>query len=82
MLQELEKKAGKKVALHELLSCMIVNTSIVKQLLKRVIPFLEINLEVDYGANIDETRVPVAVDISRITQKLSVVESNDINEFR
>lgn len=122
MLQELEKKAGKKVALHELLSCMIVNTSIVKQMLKCVIPFLEINLEADYGANIDEiveyissfitgvpidrkilpyaciingpidadrcdylsrdshvTRVPVAVDISRITQKLSVVESNDIN---
>lgn len=122
MLAQLEKKTKKKILLHELLSCMIVNTDIVKKLLEKVLPFLEMNLETDFGAEIDEiveyissyitgvpvdkkilpyssiingpidadrcdylsrdshvTRVPVAVDISRITQKLSLVESDDIN---
>ncbi len=122
MLSELEKKAHKKIALHELFSCMIVNTEICKRLLKCVIPFLGADLGVVTSSQVDEmveyisafitgvpvdravlpyssiingpidadkcdylsrdshvTRVPVAVDISRITQKLSVVETKDIN---
>ncbi|MCM1049921.1 MAG: HD domain-containing protein [Clostridiales bacterium] len=120
-LVSFEKKAGKETALHELLSCMIVNTNAVHTLLKYVsagIPEIgavsdeEINELVEYisclivGVPVDRgilpyssiingpidadkcdylsrdshaTRVPVAVDISRITQKLSVVETNDIN---
>lgn len=120
-LGSFEKKAGKDTALHELLSCMIVNTKAVHTLLKCVssgIPEIgavsdeEIDELVEYisclivGVPIDReilpyssiingpidadkcdylsrdshaTRVPVAVDISRITQKLSVVETNDIN---
>lgn len=120
-LESFEKKAGKTTALHELLSCMIVNTKAVHNLLKYVsvgIPEIgavsdeEIDELAEYisclivGVPIDRevlpyssiingpidadkcdylsrdshaTRVPVAVDISRITQKLSVVETNDIN---
>lgn len=120
MLSDFEKKTGKTIALHELLSCMIVNTDIVAELLKKVNPFIgkEISLNqktdelVEYissfitGVPVDKkilpyssiingpidadkcdylsrdshvTRVPVAVDISRITQKLSVVKVEDIN---
>lgn len=122
MLSELERKAHKKIALHELFSCMIVNTDICKRLLKCIIPFLDDDLGVVTSSQVDEmveyisafiagvptdravlpyssiingpidadkcdylsrdshvTRVPVAVDISRITQKLSVVETKDIN---
>lgn len=116
-----EKKAGKDTALHELLSCMIVNTKAVHTLLKCATAGIaeigqasdeEIDELVEYisclivGVPIDRevlpyssiingpidadkcdylsrdshaTRVPVAVDISRITQKLSVVETEDIN---
>lgn len=120
-LEEFEKKAGKSTALHELLSCMIVNTEAVHNLLKLVVSGIdgigkisdeEISELTEYisslivGVPIDReilpyssiingpidadkcdylsrdshaTRVPVAVDISRITQKLSVVETDDIN---
>lgn len=120
-LESFEKKAGKDTALHELLSCMIVNTKAVHTLLKYAVSGIvgigqasdeEIDELVEYisclivGVPIDRevlpyssiingpidadkcdylsrdshaTRVPVAVDISRITQKLSVVETEDIN---
>lgn len=116
-----EKKAGKATALHEILSCMIVNTEPVHNLLKFAVAGIdeigqlsddEVDELVEYisclivGVPIDRevlpyssiingpidadkcdylsrdshaTRVPVAVDISRITQKLSVVETDDIN---
>lgn len=115
-----EEKAGKGVALHEVLSCMIVNTQAVRELLKITVKHIkgleksgDIRIEdvVEYisalivGVPVDReilpyssivngpidadkcdylsrdshvTRVPVAVDVSRITQKLSVVESKEI----
>ena len=121
MLEEFERRAGKSVALHELLGCMMVNTSEVKRLLTCVGANLEgvlkystrdIDKLVEYisglivGVPVDRdilpyssiingpidadkcdylsrdshvTRVPVAVDISRLTQKISVVESEEIN---
>ena len=120
-LETFERRARKSIALHELLSCMIVNTEGVRRLLKRVGNILEGNLTeqdenmdklVDYisglitGVPVDGwilpyssiingeidadkcdylsrdshvTRVPVAVDISRLTQKLCVVKTEDIN---
>lgn len=120
-LESFEKKAGKTTALHEILSCMIVNTKPVHNLLKFAVAGIdeigqlsdeEIDELVEYisclivGVPVDRevlpyssiingpidadkcdylsrdshaTRVPVAVDISRITQKLSVVETDDIN---
>ncbi len=122
MLERFEKSAGKSASLHELLSCMIVNTDAVRRLLKLMVPAIEgfnrhnedkdIDRLVEYissliaGVPVDReilpysgiindpidadkcdylsrdfhvTRVPVAVDISKITQKLSVVRSEDIN---
>lgn len=121
MLEAFECCACKSIALHELLSCMMVNTSEVKRLLRCVGKRLsgisvdsESDLEklVEYisgliaGVPVDRavlpycsiingpidadkcdylsrdshvTRVPVAVDISRLTQKLSVVRTSDIN---
>ncbi len=122
MLEQFETSAGKSASLHELLSCMIVNTDAVHRLLKLTVPAIEgfnrhnenrdIDRLVEYisslivGVPVDRkilpyssiingpidadkcdylsrdshvTRVPVAVDISRITQKLSVVRSEDIN---
>ena len=120
MLEQFERSSGKSVALHELLSCMMVNTSEVKRLLTCVGKTMEetkperpedIDCLVEYisclisGVPVDReilpyssiingpidadkcdylsrdshvTRVPVAVDISRLTQKLNVVESEDI----
>lgn len=121
LMNKFEEKAGKKAALHELLSCMLVNTKAVRELLEITVPHIEglkmrerpFGMEelVEYisalivGVPVDRkilpyscivngpidadkcdylsrdshvTRVPVAVDISRITQKLSVVESRDI----
>ncbi len=120
LLDEFERKAGKKPALHELLGCMIVNTGAVHELLEIVAKKIKgllsgcnytIDEMVEYisalivGVPVDReilpyssivngpidadkcdylsrdshvTRVPVAVDVSRITQKLSVVESKDI----
>lgn len=120
-LESFEKKAGKTTALHEILSCMIVNTEPVHNLLKFAVAGIdeigqlsdeEIDELVEYisclivGVPVDRevlpyssiingpidadkcdylsrdshaTRVPVAVDISRITQKLSVVETDDLN---
>ena len=120
MLDTFEKKTGKSVALHELLSCMIVTTDAVAELLRIVavdidgidkyspedievlieyIACLIVGVPVDcavlpYSSIINGpidadkcdylsrdshvTRVPVAVDISRITQKLSVVETDEI----
>ena len=117
LLDEFERKAGKKPALHELLGCMIVNTGAVHELLEIVAKKIKgllsgcnytIDEMVEYisalivGVPVDReilpyssivngpidadkcdylsrdshvTRVPVAVDVSRITQKLSVVES-------
>lgn len=122
MLEEFGRRAGKSIALHELLGCMMVNTCQVKRLLVCVGKFLEGNLLekkadvdklVEYissliaGVPVDRdilpyssiingpidadkcdylsrdshvTRVPVAVDISRLTQKLNVVVSKDINK--
>lgn len=120
LLDEFERKAGKKPALHELLGCMIVNTGAVHELLEIVAKKIR-GLATGHNYTIDEvveyisalivgvpvdreilpyssivngpidadkcdylsrdshvTRVPVAVDVSRITQKLSVVESKDI----
>lgn len=122
MLEKFERKAGRKAALHELLSCMIVNTTAVHKLLAMAVPAIEgltgksgeddicelveymssliVGVPVDrrvlpYSSIINGpidadkcdylsrdshvTRVPVAVDISRLTQKLSVVRTEDIN---
>lgn len=121
MLEEFERCSGKSIALHELLGCMMVNTTEVKRLLVCVKNELEGNVLrdasdvdrlVEYisglisGVPVDReilpyssvingpidadkcdylsrdshvTRVPVAVDISRLTQKLNVVETDDIN---
>lgn len=121
MLETFEKKARKNVSLHELLSCMIVNTNEVRRLLRLVskrLPGICIDQEKDLeqlieyisglitGVPVDRavlpyssvingpidadkcdylsrdshvTRVPVAVDISRLTQKLNVVEASEIN---
>lgn len=121
MLETFEKHACKRVALHELLGCMMVNTSEVKRLIMIVknrinaIPLNDnndIDTLIEYisglivGVPVDRamlpysniingpidadkcdylsrdshvTRVPVAVDISRLTQKLSVVPTKDIN---
>lgn len=121
MMQCFERVSGKRIALHELISCMLVNTTEVRRLLELVgnrIPNISID-DIDYdkvteyisclisGVPIDSqvlpyssiingsidadkcdylsrdshvTRVPVAVDISRITQKLSVVKSEEINK--
>ncbi|MEY8396239.1 HD domain-containing protein [Lachnospiraceae bacterium 45-P1] len=121
MLEEFERRARKSISLHELLSCMIVNTPEVKRLLEVVGKRLEgvpidsdesLESLVEYisgliaGVPVDRnvlpyssiingpidadkcdylsrdshvTRVPVAVDISRLTQKLSVVETKEIN---
>lgn len=122
ILETFEKRARKGAALHEILGCMMVNTSEVRRLLKCVGNLLEgIKPEnekdydklVDYisglivGVPVDRdilpyssiingpidadkcdylsrdshvTHVPVAVDISRLTQKLSVVETKEINK--
>ncbi|MCL2253752.1 MAG: HD domain-containing protein [Lachnospiraceae bacterium] len=125
MLGEFEKKARKSVSLHELLSCMMVNTKEVRKLLKNVTTKLNCDIISKKDYNLDDlveyisslivgvpidgeifpyhnivngsidadkcdylsrdshvTRVPVAVDISRITQKLSVIETteDDINK--
>lgn len=121
MLMMFERRAKKSASLHELLSCMIVNTVEVRRLLKcvgkrlegitidsddeieRVIEYISgliVGVPVDrdvlpYSSIINGaidadkcdylsrdshvTRVPVAVDISRLTQKLSVVETKEIN---
>lgn len=121
MMEKFERCAKKTTSLHELLSCMIVNTTEAKRLLKCVGKRLDgIKIEtnndlektVEYisglivGVPVDRdilpyssiingaidadkcdylsrdshvTRVPVAVDISRLTQKLSVVETKEIN---
>lgn len=122
ILETFEKCARKEAALHEILGCMMVNTSEVRRLLRCVGNFLEgirPERERDYdklveyisglivGVPVDRdilpyssiingpidadkcdylsrdshvTHVPVAVDISRLTQKLSVVETKEINK--
>lgn len=124
MLEEFERAAGREVALHELLSCMIVNTTEVRNLIKIIagdLKSIDINSEaqltelLDYisglvvGVPIDGdvlpysniingaidadkcdylsrdshvTKVPVAVDISRLTQKLNVVKVKDITKTK
>lgn len=121
-MDSFEKKAGKRPALHELLGCMIVNTSAVHELLEIAVKHIDgMNGERGRNATIEEvveyisslivgvpvdreilpyssivngpidadkcdylsrdshvTRVPVAVDVSRITQKLSVVVNEEI----
>lgn len=124
MLEEFERETGRGVALHELLSCMIVNTKEVCNLMKIIAGDLE-GVEIkdekqltellDYisglivGVPIDGdvlpysniingaidadkcdylsrdshvTKVPVAVDISRLTQKLNVVKVKDITKTK
>ncbi len=122
ILDQFKKYASKNVSLHEILSCMIVNTGEVRRLLKCAKTGLEgitfemdeeLDLLIEYisclivGVPVDReilpyssiingpidadkcdylsrdshvTRVPVAVDISRLTQKLSVVKVEDINK--
>lgn len=122
MLSQIKRKAKKEnIALHELLSCMIVNTTAVQELLNCVKDYFDVEL-IDASHTVEElveyisclivgvpvdrnilpyasiingpidadkcdylsrdshvTRVPVAVDISRLTQKLSVVENEDVS---
>lgn len=121
MTEQFERKAKKPTSLHELISCMIVNTTEVARMiecvgkrldgliiessadLEKVVEYISgliVGVPIDrdilpYSSIINGaidadkcdylsrdshvTRVPVAVDISRLTQKLSVVQTKEIN---